>query len=111
MTNREAIEILTRTQIYLGRYNGKTLIYKALIKAIAALVEKDEREQKAKALKEQHKNKCRDCVNFSYGSGGLDLSCGNCAIRDGSFQYNRSPNNKACKQFEYDEEAADNDNK
>lgn len=46
MTNREAIEILTRTQIYLGRYNGKTLLYKALIKAIAALIEKDEREHK-----------------------------------------------------------------
>ena len=46
MTNREAIEILTRTQIYLGRSNGKTLLYKALIKAIAALIEKDEQEQK-----------------------------------------------------------------
>lgn len=109
MTNKEAIKILTQAKEDLIQRNGKTVFCFALIKAIAALVEKDEREQKAKALKEQHKNKCRDCVNFSYGSGGLDLSCGNCAIRDGSFQFNRSPNNKACKQFEYDKEAADNE--
>lgn len=111
MTNREAIEILTKTNIYLGRGNGKQAFIAALTKAIAALVEKDEREQKAKALKEQHKNKCRDCKQFGFGDGGLNPCYGNCALRDAPFDFSRNANNRACKQFEYDEEAADNDDK
>ena len=46
MTNKEAIEILTRTQIFWGRRNGKMAYTEALLKAIEALKEKEEREQK-----------------------------------------------------------------
>ena len=42
MTNKEAIEILTKTQIYWGRRNGKSLFTEALLKAIEALKEKEE---------------------------------------------------------------------
>ena len=48
MTNKEAIEILTQTHIYWGRRNGKKAFTEALLKAIEALKEKEEREQKAK---------------------------------------------------------------
>ena len=109
MTNKEAIKILTQAKEDLIQRNGKTVFCFALIKAIAALVEKDEREQKAKALKEQHKNKCRDCKQFGFGDGGLNPCYGNCALRDAPFDFSRNANNRACKQFEYDEEAADNE--
>ena len=46
MTNKEAIEILTKTSIFLSRRNGKQAYLIALTKAIKALIEKDEREQK-----------------------------------------------------------------
>lgn len=119
MTNKEAIEILTQTQIFLGRRNGKKAFTEALLKAVAALVEKEEREQKAKALKEQHKNKCRYCENFSFGYGGLSTTLGHCAILDAPFTDNRKANNKACKNFVKDQdplmirlrEEKDNDSK
>lgn len=99
MTNREAIEILTKTQIYWGRRNGKKAFTEALLKAVAALIEKEEREQKAREIKEQHRNKCGDCQNFCYGYGGLATTCGHCEILDAPFTDNRSPKNRACKKF------------
>lgn len=104
MTNKEAIEILTQSQIYWGRRNGKTQFTKALLKAVAALIEKEEHEQKAKELKEQHRNKCGDCEHFCYGYGGLCSTLGRCEIRDTAFTENRRANNRACKQFEKLEE-------
>ena len=43
MTNKEAIEILTQTQINLGRRNGKKAFTEALLKAIEALEKKPRR--------------------------------------------------------------------
>ncbi len=104
MTNKEAIKILTQAKEDLIQRNGKTVFCFALIKAIAALVEKDEREQKAKALKEQHKNKCRDCENFCFAYGGLSTTLGHCAILDAPFTDNRKASNRACKNFVKDQD-------
>jgi hypothetical protein len=49
MTNKEAIELLTQTQIYWGRRNGKKAFNDAFLTAIEALIEKDKREQKEEA--------------------------------------------------------------
>lgn len=65
-------------------------------KIIEAEAEIDKKEQ----LKAQYKNKCRDCFNFSFAGGGLDLSRGNCSLRDSCFDYRRKASNKACKKFE-----------
>ena len=110
MTNKEAIEILTKTSIFLSRRNGKQAYLIALTKAIKALIEKDEREQKAKALKEQYKHKCRDCDNFSFAYGGLSTTLGHCAILDEPFTDNRKASNRACKNFIDYREANDNEN-
>ena len=111
MTNKEAIEILTKTSIFLSRRNGKHAYLIALTKAIKALIEKDEREQKAKALKEQHKHKCRDCENFCFAYGGLSTTLGHCAIRDKALIYtdSRKASNRACKDFISIKEVNDNE--
>lgn len=67
------------------------------------IIEAEAEIDKRARLKDQNKNKCRDCVNFSYDCGGLDLSRGNCYIRDAPFTFYRKPSNKACKKFERDE--------
>lgn len=67
------------------------------------IIEAEEEIERKERLKAQHKNKCRDCVYFSFDGGGLDLSIGNCHLRDSPFNYRRSPSNKACKEFEKDE--------
>lgn len=71
----------------------------AVLKGIQALVEKMQREQKAKELKELHRNKCRDCEHFCFGYGGLCSTIGSCEIRDEPFTENRRASNRACKQF------------
>lgn len=107
MTNKEAIEILTKTSIFLSRRNGKQAYLIALTKAIKALIEKDEREQKAEALKEQHKHKCIDCESYYFAR---ELGLGKCDIKDGSFDFSRLPTNRACKLFRGIKEANDNEN-
>lgn len=68
MTNKEAIEILTKTSIFLIRRNGKQAYLIALTKAIKALIEKDEREQKAKASKELLHKQEQDRLAKLYGN-------------------------------------------
>ena len=98
MTNLEAIAILSDLKAGL---KPKEAV--AVLKGIQALTEKAQREQKAKALKEQHRNKCGDCQNFCYGYGGLATTCGHCEIKDAPFTDNRSPKNRACKMFNREE--------
>ena len=95
MTNLEAVAILSDLKAGLTPKQSV-----AVLKGIQALVEKMQREQKAKELKEQHRNKCGDCEHFIYGYGGLCSTLGRCEIRDTAFTENRRANNRACKQFE-----------
>lgn len=74
----------------------------AVIKGIGALTEKIAREKKAQEVKLRHKRKCKECSYFSYNCGGLDLSSGNCSLRDSYSDTWRKPNNRACKDFEED---------
>ena len=99
MTNLEAVAILSDLKAGLTPKQSV-----AVLKGIQALVEKMQREQKAKELKEQHRNKCGDCEHFCFGYGGLCSTLGRCEIRDTAFNENRRANNRACKQFEKLEE-------
>lgn len=74
----------------------------AVIKGIGALTEKIAREKKAQEVKLRHKRKCKECAYFSYNCGGLDLSSGNCSLRDSYSETWRKPSNRACKDFEED---------
>lgn len=94
MTDLEAVAILSDLKSGL---TPKQSI--AILKGIQALVDKMQREQKAKEIKEQHRNKCGDCEHFYFGYGGLCSTLGNCEIRDAAFTENRRANNRACKQF------------
>lgn len=105
MTTLEAIAILSNLKAGL---KPKEAV--AVLKGIQALTEKAQREQKAKALKEQHKHKCRDCDNFSFAYGGLSTTLGHCAIRDAYFTDSRKASNRACKDFISIKEANDNEN-
>ena len=98
MTNLEAIAILSDLKAGL---KPKEAV--AVLKGIQALTEKAQREQKARELKEQHRNKCGDCQYFCYGYGGLATTCGHCELKDAPFTDNRSPKNRACKTFNREE--------
>ena len=104
MTTLEAIAILSNLKAGL---KPKEAV--AVLKGIQALTEKAQREQKAKALKEQYKHKCRDCDNFSFAYGGLSTTLGHCAILDEPFTDNRKASNRACKDFKSIKEANDNE--
>ena len=104
MTTLEAIAILSNLKAGL---KPKEAV--AVLKGIQALTEKAQREQKAKALKEQYKHKCRDCDNFSFAYGGLSTTLGHCAILDEPFTDNRKASNRACKDFISIKEANDNE--
>ena len=95
MTDLEAVAILSDLKAGLTPKQSV-----AVLKGIQALVEKMQREQKAKEIKEQRRNKCGDCEHFCYGYGGLCSTLGRCEIRDTAFTENRRANNRACKQFE-----------
>ena len=69
-------------------------------KIIEAEAEIDKKER----LKEQYKNHCRDCAEFSFDCGGLSLSYGNCNLRDAPFNFSRRASNRACKKFVKDDE-------
>ena len=98
MDDAEAINILGELKLKL---TAKEEL--AVIKGIGALTEKIERDKKAQALKEQHKHKCKECAYFAYNCGGLDMSSGNCYLRDSYSDTWRKPNNRACKDFELDD--------
>ena len=104
MTTLEAIAILSNLKAGL---KPKEAV--AVLKGIQALTEKAQREQKAKALKEQYKHKCRDCDNFSFAYGGLSTTLGHCAILDEPFTDNRKASNRACKNFIDYKEVNDNE--
>ena len=68
MTNKEAIEILTQTQIYLARRNGKKAFNEALLKAIAALNERPQGEW--------INNECSLCGRYENYPENFCATCG-----------------------------------
>ena len=81
MTNKEAIEILTQTQINLGRRNGKKAFTEALLKAIEALEKKPQGEWIKYSFKDfgamgDWNYKCSNCSKVFGGKSNFCSNCG-----------------------------------